>query len=179
MFRQNIILKVYPFFHYIFQFKGKYYVVDDQNRVIDQQGNIIKKLENITEVEPVYSNNEDVCIRNGNKYEGIFINKEVINNLKEKTGYYYKEHKDLGYRIIGTEEGNGLLDLTTMEWKIKPHKDNIFHFLEYTSLEELETTDEQIIPIEMVKKNRKKIDIYLVREDNTIQDLNGKIYLPK
>lgn len=167
-------------FQDVFQFKGRYYAIvfttDNYHIVIDQQGNIIKELKKYNYLSPIYSNSEDVWIVTENSYESIFLNNKKIEFLTNIAIF----HDDgFGYRVMETNNGNGLLDLTTMEWKIKPHKDNIFHFLEYTSLEELETTDEQIIPIEMVKKNRKKADIYLVREDNTIQDLNGKIYLPK
>lgn len=170
----------------IFYYKGKYYAktfISNENeryyQIIDQQGNLIKKLDTYADIKSIYSTDNDIwfLVGNGEKYrlESIFTHKK-IENITERIISY---DKNLGYTILKTTNGVGILDLTTMEWKILPDTKNAFSRIEYNSLEELETANEKIIPTILVNKNREKANIYVINEDYTLQNLDGKIYKVK
>lgn len=174
----------YTDFYEIFKFKEKYYAItfdreDGNHHIIDEQGNIARKIksgERGTYLKTIYSNSKDVWVQKDGKFEGIFTGKVI----KDIAPVITIQYKNIGYQVVETNNGNGLLDLTTMKWKIKPNPKNNFD-IEYTSSEELENVDEMmVIPYKLVKENRKKIKIYLLDYKNKIlKDLNGKIYLPK
>lgn len=170
----------------IFNYKGKYYAktfISNENekycQIIDQQGNLIKKLDMFADIKSVYSTDNDVWFftGNGKKYrlESIFTHKKIENITDRIISY----DKNLGYAILKMTNGIGVIDLTTMEWKVFPDTKNDFSKIGFTSMDKLEITNEKIIPIELVNKNREKANIYIINQNYTLQSLDGKIYKVK
>ena len=185
----------------IFKANGENYAITYLNEdtghyysVINQQGVAIKnfeKLKGYPTKKQSYNNEKDVWFwvnTNENEYilrsllSGQRLN-ETFNN--SPTWEYYAQ--EFGYAIFVIGKQKGLMDLTTMKWKIKPSIKNDFDFLVYASSEHLDynyNKDEYshnpniIATIEMINANRKKSYIYIQNSKNQFMDLDLKFYRP-
>lgn len=178
-----------PNIHSIKFFKGKYYAVTSfENEgiktysVIDQYGNIMENFKNLKHFPQVKFSYEDdqklwFLIKQDEKsycFQSLIENKK-IENITSYPYYLDYNNNTVGYSIVQQNDKDGLLDLTTMKWKIKPSAKNDFVFLYYASLDDINIVSEKITT-KKIQENRKKANIYLRNSGNLIYDLNLKEY---
>jgi len=155
--------------------------------IINQEGETIKGFEHITaypETVTRYTAQKDVWmyVKEGDKFKikGLFSGEEKGVFDDEFHNGSYKNYSGLGYTIARMNGQDGVLDLLTMEWKIKPSKANKFKALFYSTLKELDGNPEQTpISTEVVEYNRKHSYIYILNDKNTFYDLEMNEYKPK
>ena len=191
-----------PNIYDIFQFKGEHYAIvsfKDNNgsfyQVINQKGETFsgfEKLKNYPHRKQSYTHEEDLWFliettENQHIFKSLFEGKQFADTF-DNTNNWENFGQTIGYAIMSTNNKKGVLDLTTMKWKVKPKASNDFWYLNYSSLEPLainydkdEYSQNQniIIPIEMLKKNRKNTYIYIHNSKNSFYDLKMKLYEPK
>jgi hypothetical protein len=193
-----------PFFgEFAIKFKTKYYAIISQKNndnnysysIIDQNGNTMpgfENLKNYPESKFSYKDEDDLwfLIGLGNekfKFKSLINNKE-LNEIFDYPYNWYNFSQTIGYAILKVNKVSGLIDLTTMQWKIKPSLNNDFSYLSYCSLEKLSDgiiEDDSIIdskleiPIDVIHKNRLKSYVYIQNSKNQFYDLNLKLHLPK
>ncbi|UIR54756.1 hypothetical protein LZQ00_10760 [Sphingobacterium sp. SRCM116780] len=178
-----------------FNIKNEYYAITTYKEndttyyaVINQKGIALpnfEKLQHYPILKQSYSNEKDAWfwIETG-KDEYIFRSLLHGTRLKETftdSPNWTNHAQNIGYAILTIGKQNGLMDLTTMEWKIKPSIKNDFSFLEYASLEPLhhkEHSYDASIPTEMIQENREKAYIYIQNSKNQYLDLDLKLYKP-
>ncbi len=191
-----------PTIYNIVPFKNLYFAIV-KNRInnetffsiINQKGETFsgfEKLSNYPHHKQIYSHEKDVWFlieTNKNHYilKSLFKGTPFKDNFVN-TDNWQNFAQTIGYAIMQTKEGKGILDLTNLEWKIKPAKNNDFWYLNYASLKPLAINYDKdeysynskiTIPIEMIKKNRKNTYIYIQNSKYSFYDLNMKLYQPK
>ncbi|WP_158655326.1 hypothetical protein [Flavivirga eckloniae] len=184
---------------YAIKFNEKYYAVVNKHEnytttysIINQDGNVIEGFENMRK-RPIYkytfATPEDLwfLIEIENNSLG-YVFRSV--NQKESTEKFKHPYsmtilpKTIGYAILVTEKGYGVMDLTTMEWRIEPSSENVFYALYYASSELLldKNYPEHIIPeipVEKINENRKKSNIYILNSKEQFYDLDLNLYTVK
>lgn len=191
-----------PAIREIIHFKGEYYgivfVIENDNSfytIINQKGNPcpnFEKIEFYPNKKQTYTNENDIWffIKTG---EDEYIFKSLLKGeqLKEtfNSSSNWQNHlQSIAYAVFTTKKGeNGILDLTTMQWKINPSVKNDFLYLKYSSLAPLSYNYEKEehsynpsidAPIEMINENRKKAYIYIQNSKNNFYDLDLNLYKP-
>ncbi|MEG1376994.1 MAG: hypothetical protein RSC81_07965 [Myroides sp.] len=191
-----------PNIYDIFQFKGEHYaVVSFKNNteafcsVINQKGETFpgfEKLKNYPHRKQTYSHETDLwfLIETGENqfiFKSLFTGKQFADTF-DNIDNWENFAQTIGYAIMRTNNKKGVLDLTTMKWKVKPAASNNFWYLNYSSLEPLAINYDKdeysynptiIVPTEMIKNNRKNTYIYIHNSKNSFYDLNMKLYEPK
>ncbi|MDR0194567.1 MAG: hypothetical protein LBI73_05535 [Myroides sp.] len=176
----------------VFELDGKYYALvdlrDDKDyhySVINENGEAVKGFENITTLVSVnirYSTDTDVwfSIENENgdyDIKSLKIGKVIGSSKRglDNTRNY------MGYEIVSVGNKKGLLDATTMQWKIMPSETNDFEEVYFSSTKviEQEFWSKRVIPIEVITQNREKANIYILNKKKTFYDLDMKEYKPK
>ncbi len=184
---------------YAIKYKEKYYAVVNKHKnfvttysIIDQDGNVIEGFENMRS-RPIYkytfATPEDLwfLIEIENNSLG-YVYRSI--NKKESTEKFKHPYsmtifpKTIGYAILRTESGHGVLDLITMKWKIEPSSENVFYALDYASSELLldKNYPEHIVPeisSEKINENRKKSNIYILNSNKQFYDLDLNLYTAK
>lgn len=109
------------------------------------------------------------------------ISNKVIGKIKDRYEIENRLSSFLGYAIVSLDKNTGVLDLTTMEWKIKPDAKNNFTKLYYSSLEELDSKmiKNDLYSLEVLESNRKKANVYILTADNYFYDLEMNSYQVK
>ena len=171
--------------------KGKYYAtaifVKDGKKaysVIDQEGKSVKGFENLNyypQQKLKYSDDNNVwyfIAAQGDHYElkSLFGNKKFDGITRIDEWNYYD--RAFGYVIVEFGNKKGLLDLVSMKWKIKPSQKNDFTGIYYASLENIKTSHNEISS-EVIKTNRRIVDVYILNSENKFYDLNLKLYKMK
>ncbi|MDR0228645.1 MAG: hypothetical protein LBI72_06230 [Flavobacteriaceae bacterium] len=177
---------------HVFKLDGKYYALVDLRdskeyhfSVIDERGEAIEGFEDITTYVAInirYSTDTDVWFsienENGDYDIKSLMTKEVIGSSKSKLNY---SRNYMGYEIVSVGNKKGLLDVTTMKWKIVPSEKNDFEAIYFSSSQAVHQSygNKRIIPIDEINENRKIVDIYILNKKNTFYDLDMKEYKPK
>lgn len=185
----------------VYALKNKFYgiVKQVQNNqktfsVINQKGEVMEGYENLT-VYPrkiqQYDSGNDIWFRiETGEEEYVLKSLLTKKSIKEKIRYSpnWENHlQNLGYALLWTDDGIGLMVMLTMKWKIKPAKKNDFNYLHYASLEPMEYNYEKDVfsyrpdltmSAEMIQNNRKKANIYIENNERSFYDLNLKKYQP-
>jgi len=170
----------------IIPFKNKYYaltkVIENEKHYytfIDQNGEELtnfQKTKYYPNVKPIFSNDDDIWVLLKSSdgkyvYKSLFKNKTFKDSFDDDTIYGRDQSQNLGYVIYTVNNKNGVLDLTTMEWKIKPTNKIKFSYIEYASSSVLDSKD--------IEQNRRNSNIYLQTNNHKFYDLNLKLYKPK
>lgn len=189
-----------PTFGQIIFFRNTYYAItklteNDKSfySIINQDGKTFKNFDK-TEFYPmlkqIYSDDKDLWFLCKTK-NGKYIYKSLLNNIQledaidDDTVYGERQAQNFGYVICTVNKKNGVFDLTTMKWKIKPSSKNDFMYLHYASSEPLlysykkeEWTyrTDVIISNKDIEENRKNSYIYIQTSKNHFYDLNLKLY---
>lgn len=182
-------------------FKGEYYALASMTEndttfftVINQKGASMPNFERITfypSIKQIYTSDDDIWffIRTG-KDEYVFKSLLKGKRLKETFKYpsdWRYQTKTIGYNIFTVGKAQGILDLTTMKWKISPSIKNDFRSIEFTSLTSMDINPEKteyfytpatVIPTEMINTNRSKSYIYIQDSNKLFCDLELKYYKP-
>lgn len=171
---------------------NQYYSIILQNKsgiisfaIIDQKGNYMPGFEEL----PNYPNLKDIYIGENDVWFAIDFGKDqykfksLLNNkeLPETFGFpnnWLSLASTIGYAILEVNNESGIMDLTTMQWKIKPSAKNNFAFLHYTSLEKLSADyienynihRQKQIPLDVIYANRLKSKIFIQGRNNKIYD---------
>jgi len=186
----------------IFQFKNNHYAtvsIKDNNgsfyQVINQKGETFsgfERLKNYPHRKQSYSHENDLWFliatsENQFVFKSLFEGKQFADTF-DNTDNWENFAQTIGYAVMSTNNKKGVLDLTTMKWKVKPAVSNDFWYLNYSSLEPLAINYDKdeysynstiIIPTDMIKKNRKNTHIYLQNSKNSFYDLKMKLYEPR
>lgn len=186
----------------IFQFKNNHYAIvsiKDNNgsfyQVINQKGETFsgfERLKNYPHRKQSYSHENDLWFliatsENQFAFKSLFEGKQFDDTF-DNTDNWENFAQTIGYAVMSTNNKKGVLDLTTMKWKVKPAASNDFWYLNYSSLEPLAINYDKdeysynstiIIPTDMIKKNRKNTHIYLQNSKNSFYNLKMKLYEPK
>jgi len=176
-------------FNFIFKIDTLYYAVfnevGNKNRnlksLIDQNGNYIKKIIEYDRIFPFYyiGREEQVVldVKKGDKVNFLI-------NIDKNKKIIYTEIlsmlNNLGYVLIKNKNKVGLLDLTTMEWIIKPNKSNDFLSLDYSSSYTLKYRNPDLLNFTQnnINDNRHISDIYILNSKNTYYDIYLNEYKP-
>ncbi|WP_077400809.1 hypothetical protein [Cellulophaga omnivescoria] len=181
------------------QFKEKYYAVVNKHEnfittysIIEQDGEVVEGFEKMRDrprYKYTFATLEDLwfLIEVENNREG-YVFRSI--NQKESPVKFASPYsmtifpKTIGYAILRTKSGYGVLDLTTMKWKIEPATENVFYSLHYASSDILldkNYPEHNVpeIPLEEIYENRKKSNIYVLNPKNQFQDLDLNLYIPK
>ncbi|UIR54757.1 hypothetical protein LZQ00_10765 [Sphingobacterium sp. SRCM116780] len=179
----------------IFKVKDEYYAVitykeEDTSyyAVINQKGVSFpnfEKLRHYPAKKQSYSNENDVWFLIDTD-KGAYIFRSLLKGTQLKETFndspnWRNHEQNIGYAILTIGKQKGLMDLTTMQWRIKPSIKNDFLYLEYASLEPLNQNENgynSVIAIEMIQENRKKAYIYIQNSKNQYLDLDLKLYKP-
>jgi|GEM_PF-1759530 len=184
------------------KFKNNYYAVvtekiNDKNKysIVNQQGDEMEGFENLSNF-PIkvfhYRDSDDIWFyfkteAGKYKFRSLLKNKE-INGLFDRPLNLNNYAKTIGFAILKTNAKYGLLDLTTMSWRLKPKKKNDFVSLNYSSSEVLSENYindrnninfNKEIPIEIIKQNRLKSNVYIQNSKREFYNLKRKIIKPK
>lgn len=186
----------------LFQFKNNHYAIvsiKDCNetfyQVINQKGETFsgfEKFKNYPHRKQSYTHENDLWFlietsENQFIFRSLFEGKQFP-DIFDNTDNWENFAQTIGYAIMSTNNKKGILDLTTMKWKVKPTANNDFWYLNYSSLEPLAINYDKdeysynpniIIPTQMIKENRKSTHIYLQNSINSFYDLRMKLYKPK
>ena len=184
-----------PLISEVILFKGNIYAITkivENNKnyftMIKQNGEEFlnfKKTEYYPRLKQIYSNDTDLWFLTKSKngkyiYKSLLENKTLQDSFDDDTIYGEKQAQKLGYVIYTVNKKNGVLDLTTMKWKVKPTNKINFSYLEYSSSEKLtEKENIKIIPNKDIEENRKISYIYIQTSNNEFYDLQLKLYKPK
>ncbi|UIR54758.1 hypothetical protein LZQ00_10770 [Sphingobacterium sp. SRCM116780] len=175
----------------IFKVKNAYCAIvmyDNHYAVINQRGVPFPNFEKLSDIptkKQSYSNEDDAWFwMNTGKEEYSF--RSLLSGIQLKESFsespnWTNNTQDIGYAILTIGKQKGLMDLTTMQWKIASAAENDFSSLAYASLEPLnygEYAYDSQIAIEMIQENRKKAYIYIRNSKNQYLDLNLKLYKP-
>lgn len=163
--------------------------------VINQQGAAFpyfERLSNYPQKKQSYTEENDIWFWiETEKDQYIFRSLKQGTRLPETFNYspnWENNAQTIGYGIFVSGKKTGVLDLTTMQWKIKLSTKNKFSYLQYASLKTLEINyakDEfsynptVTIPLEMIDENRKKTYIYIQNLKEEYLDLDGNLYKVK
>jgi len=164
--------------HSIFKWKNKYYAVKHDNNyfsIINEDGNAVKGFEKLSyypsKKEQYFKDEEEVWffIKNGDsRWDGYTLksfdrklDEKILGTGEFKTPSWNVFSEIMGYAIVETNEGNGVLDLTNMNWKVEPTNDLYFWNLYYTSLIQIPIKKEDLTKSD-IESFRKKIDIYIL-----------------
>ena len=184
----------------VFNFQNKYYAVAKKvtNKksyfnIINQQGETFAHLENLEfypDRKQIYSKDKDVWFlvqTSENHYAFISLKGKKLKETFNECYNWRLDQQNFAYAIMKTNNGNGILDLVSMKWKIKPSKKNDFNYLKFSCSEPLAINYEKdefsyredvIIPTEMIKENRKKAFIYIENDNRNYYDLKLNLYKP-
>lgn len=185
----------------IFKINGKHYATAlyEENgkkyyTIINQKGEVSKgfeKLETYPNRKQIFSNENDVWfLLEIAKDKYIFkslLTGQTFNETFDYAPSWKSKAQDIGYAIFSVNKQSGLLDLTTMQWIIKPSAKNDFVRLHYASSDPLNFNYEKdrysynptvTNPIEMIHHNRSISYIYIQNSKKQFLDLNLKLYKP-
>jgi hypothetical protein len=164
--------------------------------IINQDGQEFfnfKKTECYPSLKQIYTNDSDLWFLTQTK-NGKYTYKSLLNNIQLELAFdsdaIYGENQEqsFGYVIYTLDKKPGVLDLTTMKWKINPSENNDFQYLFFASSEPLSYSykkdewtykPDAIISNKDIEDNRKKSYLYIQSSKNAFYDLELKIYKQK
>lgn len=192
-----------PAIQNIIFFKNNYYAITEvlENgksyfSIINKEGQEFsnyKKIEYYPRLKQIYSDDTDLWFLTKTN-NGKYIFKSLLNNIQleyafdDYTIYGENQEQSLGYVIYTVDKKNGVFDLTTMKWKIKPSDKNDFSYIYYASSEPLSYSYQEdelryknyvIISNKDIYENRKRSNIYIQSSRDVFYDLELKPYKPK
>ncbi len=174
----------------LFESGKNYYSIINQD---GQEFVNFKKTECYPSLKQIYTKDSDLWFLTQTK-NGKYTYKSLLNNIQSELAFdsnvIYGENQEqsFGYVIYTLDKKPGVLDLTTMEWKINPSENNDFQYLFFASSEPLlysykkdEWTykPDAIISNKDIEDNRKKSYIYIQSSKDVFYDLELKIYKQK
>lgn len=163
-------------------FKDQYFAIvgeKDHCSIIRQNGELMPGFENLKKYPYAkynYKSDTDIwfLIENADKkytFKSLLENRSLQEVFDQYPNGWSDFESSTGYALIKDTKNSGLLDLTTMQWKIKFEPKNKFEYLYYSSLENI--VEDQI------EYNRTITTSYILNSKNQFMDLAMKIYKPK